>query len=564
MKKLLWSGVLTIVWFSLSPAAVGQNNSVWDSNAIDVCWENPSAASSEELDWVQAIIGTTWEGKSQLVFYNWYECEADSQGIRILIDDQRPHVKALGKGLDGLKNGMVLNFDFNNWSQSCAQGRRQFCIQSTAIHMFGHAIGIAPGENESCDDAPAGDINDIRVGSDAYSVMNQCGEEWNGDILLGEADILVASDAYGYFHDSEFQESADICSVTASGDDGNVPENTLDYDPETRWSAKGDGQWIEYSFCDAVEFNQLDVAWYRGTERFADFEIETRYQGSDWTSVFSGPSFGWEEEQYFFAPSLSEKVRIVGYGNTSNSWNSIVQVFPYFSAPQPEPELNKPSNLSAIAEDSQNVFVSWNDESIGHEGHVIEVSVNGSEYRNAGVVDQYGFEFFHNNLQPGTHYEYRVSAIKNGEKSIATTTSVTTPGSEPQPTELSIVSITASSHDGNLPSNVIDNDFNTRWSAKGNGQWIEFDLGGLYDVRTIEIAWYKGDEREASFSTQARTNEDGDWQNLGSDISSGQTLGFETFTDSSVDARFIRVIGRGNTSNEWNSMTEIRITGFSR
>jgi len=34
-------------------------------------------------------------------------------------------------------------------------------------------------------------------------------------------------------------------SVVASGNDGNLPENTLDNNLATRWSASGDGQWIQ-------------------------------------------------------------------------------------------------------------------------------------------------------------------------------------------------------------------------------------------------------------------------------------------------------------------------------
>src|SRR5438034_8217740 len=37
-----------------------------------------------------------------------------------------------------------------------------------------------------------------------------------------------------------------VASVVASGDDGNIPQNTLDNNLATRWSASGDGQWIRY------------------------------------------------------------------------------------------------------------------------------------------------------------------------------------------------------------------------------------------------------------------------------------------------------------------------------
>src|SRR5881392_2088052 len=35
-----------------------------------------------------------------------------------------------------------------------------------------------------------------------------------------------------------------VVSVVASANDGNIPQNTLDNNLATRWSAYGDGQWI--------------------------------------------------------------------------------------------------------------------------------------------------------------------------------------------------------------------------------------------------------------------------------------------------------------------------------
>src|SRR5438034_2721781 len=39
-----------------------------------------------------------------------------------------------------------------------------------------------------------------------------------------------------------------VVSVVASANDGNIPQNTLDNNLATRWSANGDGQWIRYDF----------------------------------------------------------------------------------------------------------------------------------------------------------------------------------------------------------------------------------------------------------------------------------------------------------------------------
>ena len=43
-------------------------------------------------------------------------------------------------------------------------------------------------------------------------------------------------------------------------------------------------------------------------------------------------------------------------------------------------------------------------------------------------------------------------------------------------TNLPISGVTASGNDGNLPSNVLDNNLNTRWSSLGVGQFIRADL----------------------------------------------------------------------------------------
>lgn len=126
-------------------------------------------------------------------------------------------------------------------------------------------------------------------------------------------------------------------------------------------------------------------------------------------------------------------------------------------------------------------------------------------------------------------------------------------------TKLSINSVTASSHDGNIPANTLDGNFDTRWSAQGNGQWIDFDLGSVKNIDSVRIAFYKGNTRTANFSIQA--SEDGvNYLTVDNNLqSSGFTLDLETFKLNNVNARFLRIVGYGNTSNDWNSITEVEI-----
>src|SRR5438034_11013445 len=65
-----------------------------------------------------------------------------------------------------------------------------------------------------------------------------------------------------------------VASVSASGDDGNIPQNTLDNNLATRWSASGDRQWIRYDLGAVMAIGAVNIAWYRGTEWASAFDIE--------------------------------------------------------------------------------------------------------------------------------------------------------------------------------------------------------------------------------------------------------------------------------------------------
>ncbi|MCF6240748.1 MAG: polysaccharide lyase family 7 protein, partial [Bacteroidales bacterium] len=126
---------------------------------------------------------------------------------------------------------------------------------------------------------------------------------------------------------------------------------------------------------------------------------------------------------------------------------------------------------------------------------------------------------------------------------------------------LNIQSVTASGDDGNVPANTLDNDLNTRWSAKGSGQWIRYDLGVNHQVLQILIAWYKGDQRSASFDIFVGDSPN-NLTNIFSGNSSGNTLDFETYDLPTTNARYVKIVGYGNTSNLWNSITEVKIKGI--
>ncbi|MCQ3830676.1 polysaccharide lyase family 7 protein [Microbulbifer elongatus] len=135
------------------------------------------------------------------------------------------------------------------------------------------------------------------------------------------AALLLASQATVSF-------AADPVGVTASSDDGNTPENTLDNNLSTRWSAQGDGQWIRYDLGTSYTVEALEIALHKGDQRTATLDIQTSTDGSSWQTVFSGaqPSSTANLQTFDVTDTSARYVRIVGYGNSSNDWNSISEV----------------------------------------------------------------------------------------------------------------------------------------------------------------------------------------------------------------------------------------------
>ena len=119
--------------------------------------------------------------------------------------------------------------------------------------------------------------------------------------------------------------------------------------------------------------------------------------------------------------------------------------------------------------------------------------------------------------------------------------------------------ISASGYDGNAPANTNDGLSATRWSADAAAgpQWIQYQLGGCYNVTGVDLAWYKGDTRRYNYSIQ--TSVDGStWTDDYRGTSAGSPEPVPTRL-AEVAARYVRIVSNGSDADSLVGLSDARI-----
>lgn len=118
----------------------------------------------------------------------------------------------------------------------------------------------------------------------------------------------------------------------------NVPENVIDGNPSTRWSAEGSIQdripaTLTYDHGSVETMNLVKIAWHNFDKRTPFFELYVSGDGVDWFwvdyesySTHTQNGFLWA--QYTFPEMPVRYVRIDGFGNSSKyfQWVSINEI----------------------------------------------------------------------------------------------------------------------------------------------------------------------------------------------------------------------------------------------
>jgi len=214
------------------------------------------------------------------------------------------------------------------------------------------------------------------------------------------------------------------------------------------------------------------------------------------------------------------------------------------------------------------VNIAWYKGDARESNFIIATSTDGTTYKEILSSKSSGNTLsFDKYVIPTTSARY-VKIIVNGntQNDYASMTEVklqtTTSSTQPQETQCSPATLSGVKASGSQtsfpPSNVKDNNLQTRWSNSGIGSWIQLDLGSSKNICSVNIAWYKGDERQNSFIIS--TSKDGStFTKVLEKKSSGTTLNLEKYVLSNANGRYIKITVNGNTQNDYASITEANI-----
>jgi predicted phosphodiesterase len=366
----------------------------------------------------------------------------------------------------------------------------------------------------------------------------------------------------------------------------------------------GLGSWIQIDLGQENVVCGVGINWHRGNERVNSFIISISKDGKTFTNVYSGKSDGTSltEQNYNLQSKAGRFIRVMVSGNTQSNWISISEFKIYGYKALSESCVKSPiSQVSAASSQigfpSSNVVDNnlnsiWSNYGVGssiqldlgtsksicsleiawYKGNerqnnfVVSISQDGKSYKtvlstvSSGKSLSYEKYVFSDNLARYIKITINGNSQNNYASIAEIRAQVPSSGqSQVQCVDSHIQDAKTSGSQTGFPStNVLDDNLDTRWSNNGVGSWILLDLGTSNKICDINIAWYKGNERQNNFVIS--TSNDGiKFSNVFSSKSSGSTLNLEKYDIADTNARYIRIVVNGNTQNTYASITEISI-----
>lgn len=130
-----------------------------------------------------------------------------------------------------------------------------------------------------------------------------------------------------------------------------------------------------------------------------------------------------------------------------------------------------------------------------------------------------------------------------------------------------IVDVEASSYySQNYPYNIIDGNIGTMWSANGLDQWLVIELKESFNVQHVKLAFQSGQKNESYFDILGSVDKVSWEPILTKSASCGFSGDLQVFdfppAKAEKEYKYVKVIGRGNSADAWNYISELKIYGY--
>lgn len=112
----------------------------------------------------------------------------------------------------------------------------------------------------------------------------------------------------------------------------------------------------------------------------------------------------------------------------------------------------------------------------------------------------------------------------------------------------------------NAASNMFDGDFETRWTSLNEGENVTVDLGKIQEISGVSMGFWKSDARQYHYKIEV-SNDGINYTSVLAGTSPLSEEGFGIYTFTPVDARYVRIVGTGNTANVNTNILELRVLG---
>lgn len=300
-------------------------------------------------------------------------------------------------------------------------------------HSSWSNIASATTEEEPPPDPPAAPTNLSATAVDSYSIHltwldnastetgfviehSTNGVNWSGEVSLGAnvktyTDTGLSPSTVHYYRVRAFDAGTDL-----SSDWSNVAEATTDEEPPPNPPTAPSG--LRAS---AASTSSIGLSWNDNSSTETGFTIEHSLDKSNWSAETNVGANVTTYVDTGLSPLSKHYYRVRAFdANTSSSWSNTNWAT--------TPSVAAPSGLVATAIDSQNIELTWVDNSNNETGFRIKRRVELTGYVTAGVVAANTTSFTSSNLKANTLYIFQVYAYNaDGDSIWSNIASATTP-----------------------------------------------------------------------------------------------------------------------------------------